>query len=253
MEPVDRELLVRSLAATYGDGFAIGDHDHSWGQLVYAVSGVMRVTTKDLVAFVPPTRAIWLPPHHRHRIVMRGQVALRTLYLAPATAGRLATQPVTLGVVPVLRELILHILQRGMLGAEGVEGRLVEVLIDLIAEARSEDLVLPLPRDRRARALSEHLQARPCDRSDLAALARDTGASLRTLQRIFPEETGLTIDAWRQKARLIHGVTALSAGTPVTIVAPDCGFESVSAFITAFKRQFGVTPGRYRSAAQTGV
>ena len=253
MATADDALLVRSLAATYGDDFVIGDHDHSWGQLVYAVSGVMRVTTKGLVAFVPPTRAIWLPPHRPHRIVMQGQVALRTLYLAPATAGRLATQPVTLEVVPVLRELILHILQRGTLGAEGAEGRLVDVLIDLIAEARPRDLVLPLPRDRRASALAERLQARPGNRSDLAALARDTGASLRTLQRIFPEETGLTIDAWRQKARLIHGVAALSAGTPVTVVAPDCGFESVSAFITAFKRQFGVTPGRYRRAAETAA
>jgi AraC-like DNA-binding protein len=32
----------------------------------------------------------------------------------------------------------------------------------------------------------------------------------------------------------------------VTAAALDCGYESPSAFITAFKRQFGVTPGRFR-------
>ena len=253
MAIVDDAPLIRSLAAIYGDGFVIGDHDHSWGQLVYAVSGVMRVTTQDLVAFVPPTRAIWLPPNWPHRIVMQGRVALRTLYLAPAPAARLAIQPVTLEVVPILRELILHILRRGTLGTEGMEGRLVDVLIDLTTEARPRDLVLPLPRDRRASTLAGRLQAQPWDRSGLAALARDAGASLRTLQRIFPRETGLSIDAWRQKARLVHAVVALSAGLPVTVVAPDCGFESVSAFITAFKRQFGVTPGRYQGAAETGA
>jgi AraC-like DNA-binding protein len=33
----------------------------------------------------------------------------------------------------------------------------------------------------------------------------------------------------------------------VTAAALDCGYESPSAFITAFKRQFGVTPGRFRT------
>ena len=77
-------------------------------------------------------------------------------------------------------------------------------------------------------------------------LALDAGASLRTLQRLFPSQTGLALDAWRQKARLIQAVADLSAGAPVTTTAMDCGYDSVSAFIAAFKRQFGVTPGRYR-------
>jgi len=34
----------------------------------------------------------------------------------------------------------------------------------------------------------------------------------------------------------------------VAVTAVNRGYESPSAFITAFKRQFGVTPGRYRSA-----
>ena len=71
------------------------------------------------------------------------------------------------------------------------------------------------------------------------------GASLRTLQRIFPRETGLTIETWRQKARLLHAIGGLSSGATVTETAFDCGYQSVAAFIAAFSRQFGVTPGRY--------
>jgi AraC-like DNA-binding protein len=69
---------------------------------------------------------------------------------------------------------------------------------------------------------------------------------LRTLQRVFPAQTGLTLEAWRQKARLIAAAAALSTGAPVAVTAADCGYDSPSAFITAFKRQFGMTPGRYR-------
>ena len=63
-----------------------------------------------------------------------------------------------------------------------------------------------------------------------------------------PPSGGLTLEAWRQKARLIAAISALSGGASVSVAAAQCGYASPSAFITAFKRQFGVTPGRYRPA-----
>jgi AraC-like DNA-binding protein len=239
-------FLIRSLAMVYGDGFVVGEHAHPWGQLVYSLSGVMHVAAGDLLWLVPPTRAIWLPAGQRHRIVMQGRVSLRTLYVAPGLARALPGSPAALEVAPLLREMILHALERGMLGPRGADARLAAVLVDLIARARPEDLALPLPRDRRALALADRLRAAPHDRGGVADLARDAGASPRTLQRLFPRETGLSIDAWRRKARLIHAVAALSSGASVTAAALDCGFDGASAFITAFRRQFGVTPGRYR-------
>ena len=78
---------VRSLAMTFRDGYATDTHTHPWAQLVYARSGVMSVTADQLVWFVPPTRAIWIPPRVSHRIETKGEVALRTLYIAPGRAG----------------------------------------------------------------------------------------------------------------------------------------------------------------------
>lgn len=238
---------VRSLAETYRTGGRIPRHDHPWGQLAYATTGVMHVLTPGAAWVAPPTRAIWLPPHLPHEIVMQGETALRTLYIDPLIAQPLSGAETVLEVAPLLRELILHILKIGMLGPGKPEHeRLTGLLIDLLLEARPQDLSLPLPRDRRALALAEWIQAAPGDRADLASLARRAGAGLRTLQRLFPEETGLSLEVWRQKARLIHAVALLSGGQSVTATALDCGYDSLSAFITAFRRQFGVTPGRYR-------
>ncbi|THD62041.1 helix-turn-helix transcriptional regulator [Phenylobacterium sp.] len=241
-------FLVRSLASTYPDGFQLGDHDHPWGQLVYGRTGAMLVTAQGRRWLAPPTRAIWLPPMRPHAIRMRGQVALRTLYISPRIAAPLGEAPWVLEVGPLLRELILHILAAGMLGPqEPQQARMAAVLVDLIAAAPRQDMALPLPLDPRALALAERLQAAPDDRAGLPALARAAGASLRTLQRIFPRETGLSLEAWRQKARMIHAAARLSSGEAVTAVALDCGYDSVSAFISAFHRQFGQTPGRYRA------
>lgn len=238
---------VRSLAETHRAGGRIPRHTHPWGQLAYAITGVMHIHTPSAAWITPPTRAVWLPPGLPHEIEMQGETAMRTLYVDPDTASPLSATETVLEVAPLLRELILHILKIGMLGPGRPEHeRLTGLLIDLLLEARPEDLSLPLPSDRRALAVADRLRAAPADVAPLAELARDAGASLRTLQRLFPAETGLSLEAWRQKARLIHAAARLSAGQAVTTTALDCGYDSVSAFITAFKRQFGVTPGRYR-------
>ena len=238
---------VRSLAETYRAGGHIPRHDHPWGQLAYATRGVLRVMTPEAVWIAPPTRAIWLPPYRPHEIFMQGETAMRTLYIDPISAEPLPKSEAVLEVAPLLRELILHILGIGMLGpGDPAHERLTGLLIDLLIAAPRQDLALPLPRDHRALTLAERLRMEPGESASLAEMARDAGASLRTLQRLFPAETGLTLEAWRQKARLIAAVALLANGAAVTTTALDCGYDSPSAFITAFKRQFGVTPGRYR-------
>jgi AraC-like DNA-binding protein len=236
---------VRSLAASYRDGHLLGAHTHPWAQLVYAKSGIMQVTAEGRVWFVPPTRAVWIPHSVTHEIVVRGEVALRTLYISAERAGD-ARSLAALEVCPLLSELIVHIVCIGMLDPKRPDhDHLAGVLMDLIATARAIDLVLPLPRDMRALKLARRIRANPPGSRDLEALAAECGTSLRTLQRCFADETGMTIEAWRQKARLVHGAAALAQGASVTDAALDCGYGSVSAFIRAFRRQFEVTPGSF--------
>jgi len=243
---------VRGLAVTYRDGHRLDRHTHPWAQLVYAASGIMRVATPSATWLVPPTRAIWAPGGTPHEIEMRGTVAMRTLYLAPAGGDPRLAACRSIEVAPLLRELILHIVRLGMLdGEDPAHARLEGLLVDLLAAAETAPLELPLPRDPRARAFAERLVADPGSTASLAALARSAGASLRTLQRLFLAETSLSLEAWRGRVRMQRAVVSLSSGAPVTTAALDAGYQSPSAFIAAFKRTFGVTPARWRSGAGT--
>jgi AraC-like DNA-binding protein len=244
--PDDEPFDVRTLSLTYSDGFHVGRHRHDWAQLIYARSGLMRVESGGSIWLVPPTRAIWIPAGTEHEFKVKGLVAFRTLYVAAERAGSVCRKIGAFEVSPLLGEIILHIFALQMLDPN-VPGhdRLAGVLVDLINGAKPIDLMLPLPNDARARRLAEHFQSLPQDGADLPLLAAQAGASVRTLQRCFISETGMTVDSWRQKARLIASTINLASGSNVTNAALDCGYDSPSAFIAAFKRQFGMTPRQF--------
>lgn len=237
--------LVRTLSVTYRNRHQIGSHQHPWAQLLFARSGLMEVHCQTESWTVPPTRAVWIPPDMAHQFFVRGEVCLRTLYLAPDQAALVARELGVIEVMPLFGELIGHIAAIGMLErAVPRHQRLAGLLIDLLDEAQSLDLMLPLPHDKRARRLADQLRAQPQASARLVDIASDCGASLRTLERLFVNELGMSIGAWRQKAKLIRASAALAEGASVTEAALDCGYSSVSAFIAAFRKQFGATPGR---------
>src|SRR5262245_43203985 len=76
-------FLIRTLAADFRDGDTIAPHAHTWGQLIYAVAGVLTVTTERGSWVVPPHWAVWAPAGVQHGMRFTGAASLRTLYVRP--------------------------------------------------------------------------------------------------------------------------------------------------------------------------
>jgi AraC-like DNA-binding protein/mannose-6-phosphate isomerase-like protein (cupin superfamily) len=241
-----REMLVRTLAAGYSSGTVLESHSHDWAQLVYASEGVMTVQTQAGTWVVPSHRAVWIPAGVVHSIAMSGRVAMRTLYIAPRLLKALPGRCSVVDVSPMLRHLILHTVGQGSLRRCLPEHRrLVAFLIDQLRFLPTIALELPMPRDARALRVAVRLHEDPGDTLPVDTLARGAGASRRTLERLFRQETGMSLGRWRQQARLLHGMRLLASGEAVTAVALAVGYDSTSAFIAAFSRIVGSTPGRY--------
>jgi AraC-like DNA-binding protein len=62
---------------------------------------------------------------------------------------------------------------------------------------------------------------------------------------LFRAETGLSFGAWRQRARLLSALQLLAENESVTQTAIAVGYASTSAFVAAFRRALGNTPGQY--------
>ena len=149
-----------------------------------------------------------------------------------------------ISVSSLLRELILRVAEMGALDSRvPEEARLISVLMDELAIAHIEPLLLPLPADARALTVATNILADPAQEATTDDIARRSGLSARTLERLFRAETGMPFGLWRQKARLLESVRLLVEGGSVTDAALDSGYSSVSAYIAAFKQTFGCTPG----------
>jgi len=249
-DPADYQNVPRAVAAMpkdFPDGFEIAPHSHERAQLIYATAGTMRVATSDVMWMVPPQRAVWMPGGVRHSIVMSSDVSMRTLYLREDATRFMPDACSVLPVSPLLRELIVRATELPMRYDEsGPAGHVVALILAELQGLKSLPLNLPMPSDARLRGLCEQLLAAPGDPRTLSAWARTINASARTLARHFQSETGLSFGAWRQQARVFEAMGRLGSGAPVTQVALDLGYDSVSAFSAMFRRASGASPRHYR-------
>jgi len=238
--------VVRSFVVRHTSDYVIPPHAHDWHQLIYASEGVMWVQTAEGDWVVPPNRAVWVPAGVEHGIEMTGSVLVQTLYLSTRLAGKLPQRCCAVNVSPLLRELIRHTVTLGMLDKnDPVRARLIGVLLDQLGALPIIPLQLPWPQDPRAKRAAAWLRAHLDDLGSTKQVAKAAALSIRTLERLFQKETGLTFGKWKQQLRLLLALRLLAAGRPVTAVALEVGYESPSAFIVMFKRTLGVTPHRY--------
>ena len=236
-------LVARSLATNYPNGYVIEPHTHAWHQLLYATTGAMTVSAERSSWMIPPGKAVLIPAGFRHSIRMWGTVEMRSLYFPPSV--EVAGDARVLSVTPLLKELILRVVEMAALDSrEPAHNRVLAVLLDEIHTPPDAPLMLPIPVDPRARGVAQYVMACPSAGETLEQLCRQHGASRRTLERLYREETGLSFGMWRQKVRMLDSIRQLAEGKSVTNAALDSGYVSVSAFIAAFKRTFGCTPGQ---------
>ena len=237
---------MTTLTWAYEAGHVVAPHFHEDHQLVYALTGAMTIETPDATWLVPAHRGVWVPARTPHSIAMSGDVDMRTLYFAPRLARDLVPRCFVLSVTPLLREVTLRACELGKLRREvASERRLVDLALDEIRSATSLPLDLPLPTDARALSVARGLLASPNDEASLTVLGKKSGASARTIERLFASELGMSFGRWRQQLRLATALRAIAGGASVTNAALDAGYSTPSAFIVAFKKTFGQPPRAY--------
>ncbi|HEV3105748.1 MAG TPA: helix-turn-helix transcriptional regulator [Trinickia sp.] len=234
----EHPVRVRSRPMPAGERIAM--HMHAWAQVAYASRGVLRVGIQSSTWMVPPSRAIWLPPHVAHEVVIVEDAYLRTLYVDESVIpGELGPCRVV-EVSGLLREVIAAMDARGLAPAR--ERLLGALALDELKRSEPLPLSVPMPTEKRLRALCEALLADPGNADPLEYWASSVGASTRTIARLFRHELGMSFSQWRQQAVLARAIPLLSQGRALSQIAHELGYQSQSAFSAMFRRAFGESP-----------
>lgn len=230
-----------------GRGFV--DHTHPWAQLAYSSRGVLRMTSINITWIVPPSRAVYVPPHVPHQVEVMEDAFMRTIYIDESVCPTGLNECRVVEVSALMREVIAALDAREL--PRRREILLCELLLDEMMRSRPLPLGVPLPAEKRLRALCEAVLADPAHAQTLEVAATHASASVRTIARLFRHELGVSFSRWRQQAVLARAIPLLSQGHPLARVAHELGYQSQSAFSAMFRRAFGESPRAFFTRVDT--
>ncbi len=227
-------------------------HTHPWPQLTFSTRGVIRLSTADGSYIVPPSRALWVPADVAHSISLIEDAELRTVYVHGWLAPPWERCQV-LEISPLLHALMLSLDTTPDRATPPADARAAQrerwiapLFIDEVERATQIRIDVPLPADKRLRALCEALLRNPAGHATLAERAAAVGASERTMARRFRDELGMSWQQWRQQAVLAHALPLLARGMSVSHVAAASGYATDSAFCAMFKAATGQSPTAFQ-------
>lgn len=223
-------------------------HAHPRAQIVVPLAGTYWAVTPDASWVLPPHQALWIPSRAPHDMFSNTPIRALILFVDEAHAHAMPRECVVVNVSPLLKAMFVKVVENGNdYPEDGREIRLAQAMLDELAAMTPSRFCLPMARDRRLLRVMRPLIEDPAGESSLETLASDSGASIRTLARLFRTETGLSFREWRRQLRLLQAIERLEQGCSVGEVALDLGYSTPSAFIAMFRRTLGVSPGRYAS------
>jgi AraC-like DNA-binding protein len=146
-------------------------------------------------------------------------------------------------------QLLVHLLARisetKELSDSKSDNALRTLIKEELAKARLEQIVLPIPKTTELQKIATDIRYGLAQKISVHDVAKKVFMSERTFTRKFKSETGFSFELWRNMALLQFATELLADGLSVSVAAEKIGFESVSAFIASFKKEFGITPKQY--------
>jgi len=239
-------LLTRG--TTYPNGRRVDRHRHDRSQLLYGLTGIVRVEGDHGVWIMPPDSALWIPAGEPHEVRMLGHVQMRSLYFLPKALTAMPRHCAVLGLSALLIALIDELVRLGADTASARHALLLDLALMELPRQPTIPLSLPLPADGRLREHCLRFNQRPQITARIEDWCAALNMSRRSFTRHFRAQVGLTFVEWRQRACVLFATARLVAGAQVTQVAFDLGYDNAASFAAMFKRALGVSPGRYRRA-----
>lgn len=221
------------------------NHQHREHELLWGIAGEVMVETPFGVTVVPSAVQLWIPAWVPHEVTAAAGSTLACTWFEPDCCSIGWPAPAVVAVDPLLTGVLEHL---GDLDLAEERRRTAEAFaFDLLVPAPQWSITMPMPTTPGLRRVALEILACPGDDRGLGELSAAAHLSVRSFTRLFSRETALSFAQWRVRARMQRALQLLSEGTAVGATGRMVGYANQSAFIAAFTRVVGSTPGALRT------
>lgn len=226
-------------------------HRHSKAQLIYVESGFQYLTVNEKIYLLPQNHAAWIPSNAIHKTNSHSETIKLMIMFFDVNKTDLFYHEVSIfSVSPVLKEMIKYAEKWSKNIKENADENiflraLYNELPNFVAD--SIQLHISLPEDKRLTKAIKHLNNNYTkDYFRMEELGEISALSLRSIERIFKKETGLTLSKYQQMLRIIKSLELLSANKwTISEIAYKVGYKSLQAYTNSFRSIMQYSPSDF--------
>ncbi|WP_228401557.1 AraC family transcriptional regulator [Chryseobacterium sp. PMSZPI] len=215
------------------------EHIHHRAQLSFVEDGYQYFHIDQKIYLVPQYHVIWVPSGKAHKITSEAQTVNLTVFLFKSVFEDEFYQNVQVFAVPaVLKEMLLY---ASKWNKSLIENEEQDIFFKAILKSlpnfckESHSLEIPVPTDNRLIPVCQDINSNFKYNMDIDSLAEKAQMSVRSLQRIFKNETGITLQKYHQLTRILKSIELIDTQQyTLSEVAYKVGYQSLSAFTSSY-------------------
>ncbi|MDQ0594208.1 AraC-like DNA-binding protein [Chryseobacterium ginsenosidimutans] len=215
------------------------EHSHTRSQLTFVEEGYQYFYIDQKIYLVPQNHVIWIPSGKAHRITSEAKTVNLMVFLFKSVFNENFYQNVQVFAVnSVLKEMLLYASKWSQSLTEDEEQ---EIFFKAILKSlpnfckESSFLEIPVPKNERLIPVCHYINLNFKYNLDVDLLAEKAKMSVRSLQRIFKNETGITLQKYHQLTRILKSIELIDTKQyTLSQIAYFVGYQSLSAFTSSY-------------------
>lgn len=215
------------------------EHVHDRAQLTFVEEGYQYFHIDQKIYLVPQHHVIWIPSKKAHKTTSEAKTVNLMVFLFKSVFDDDFYQNVQVfAAPPVLKEMLFYTSKWNQSLEENEEQ---DIFFKAILKSlpnfykESSGLEIPVPTDVRLIPVCQDINVNFKYNLDIDTLAEKATMSVRSLQRIFKKETGITLQKYLQLTRILKSIELIDTQQyTLSEIAYKVGYQSLSAFTTAY-------------------
>lgn len=214
-------------------------HRHQKGQLIYVEQGFQYLTVEGKMYLLPQNHVAWIPSGALHKTNSHSEsIKLMVIFFDVSEEDQFFQRVQIFPAPKVLREMILYTEKWSKLIEENEHEKIfLTALMNELPYFCTQllQLEITLPHENRLQTVLNHLHEHYTEAIRMDEIATLSNLSLRTIERLFKKETGMTLAKYQQLLRIIKSLELLSTKQfTISQIAYKVGYQSVQAFTNSF-------------------